>query len=202
MKLHLPKRLFTALLTAITLAAAPAALTLGSAAWGLSVSYEKSFSTTDATSANTDGEITLVSSEGEITYNFNTGVLTLPGTAGRTTLEFDMAYTWETEENILFIKTNPTTSGGKHMKKILFAASESVPFIKTGGLADVVGSLPKNFNKDEYDVRVILPKYACMKEAFKDKLEFVTKFYIDFNWAARYVGILKTELDGLSKTNY
>ena len=49
------------------------------------------------------------------------------------------------------------------MKKILFAASESVPFIKTGGLADVVGSLPKNFDKEEFDVRVILPKYACMK---------------------------------------
>ena len=38
------------------------------------------------------------------------------------------------------------------MKKILFAASESVPFIKTGGLADVVGSLPKNFDKGQYDV--------------------------------------------------
>ena len=45
------------------------------------------------------------------------------------------------------------------MKKVLFVASECVPFIKTGGLADVVGSLPKYFNKEEYDVRVILPKY-------------------------------------------
>lgn len=44
------------------------------------------------------------------------------------------------------------------MKKILFAASESVPFIKTGGLADVVGSLPKWFDKKEYDVRVIIPE--------------------------------------------
>lgn len=49
------------------------------------------------------------------------------------------------------------------MKKILFAASESVPFIKTGGLADVVGSLPKYFDKDKYDVRVMLPKYSAMK---------------------------------------
>ena len=62
-------------------------------------------------------------------------------------------------------------SGGKVMKKILFAASESVPFIKTGGLADVVGSLPKNFDKGQYDVRVILPKYMCMKEEWKDQLQ-------------------------------
>ena len=46
------------------------------------------------------------------------------------------------------------------MKKILFASSEAAPFIKTGGLADVVGSLPKYFDRKKYDVRVILPKYA------------------------------------------
>ena len=49
------------------------------------------------------------------------------------------------------------------MKKILFVASEVVPFVKTGGLADVAGSLPKYFDKEKYDVRVVLPKYACMK---------------------------------------
>ena len=83
------------------------------------------------------------------------------------------------------------------MKKILFAASESVPYIKTGGLADVVGSLPKNFNKDEFDVRVVLPKYACMKEEWKDKLAYKTNFFIDYNWKSRYVGIFETELDGI-----
>ena len=45
------------------------------------------------------------------------------------------------------------------MKKILFVASEGVPFIKTGGLADVVGSLPKYYDKRYFDARVILPKY-------------------------------------------
>ena len=84
------------------------------------------------------------------------------------------------------------------MKKILFAASESVPFIKTGGLADVVGSLPKNFDKEKYDVRVILPKYAVMKDVYKDQLEFVTSFNMDFNWTSRYVGILKTVVDGIT----
>ena len=54
------------------------------------------------------------------------------------------------------------------MKKILFVASEAVPFIKTGGLADVVGALPKCFDKNLFDVRVIIPKYMCMKEEFKN----------------------------------
>ena len=88
--------------------------------------------------------------------------------------------------------------GGNDMKKILFAASESVPFIKTGGLADVVGSLPKNFNKEEYDVRVILPKYACMKQEWKDKLEYQTNFSMDYNWKSRYVGVFKYVLDGIT----
>ena len=84
------------------------------------------------------------------------------------------------------------------MKKILFVASESVPFIKTGGLADVVGSLPKNFNKDEYDCRVIIPKYQCMNENFKNQLQYVTHFYMDLAWRSQYVGILKMEYDGIT----
>jgi len=83
------------------------------------------------------------------------------------------------------------------MKKILFAASEGVPFIKTGGLADVVGSLPKCIDKRYFDVRVILPKYTCMKQEWKDKLEYVSHFYMDFNWKDTYVGILKCEVDGI-----
>ena len=62
------------------------------------------------------------------------------------------------------------------MKRILFATSEAVPFIKTGGLADVAGSLPKCFDKRYFDIRVILPKYACMKQEWKDKMEYVTHF--------------------------
>ena len=83
------------------------------------------------------------------------------------------------------------------MKKILFVASESVPFIKTGGLADVVGSLPKDIDKNYYDVRVILPKYTCMKQEFKDMLKFNQNFYMDFHWRNVYVGILEAEIDGI-----
>ena len=84
------------------------------------------------------------------------------------------------------------------MKKIIFISSEGVPFIKTGGLADVVGSLPKCFNKDEYDVRVILPKYMCMAEEWKAKMNYVTHFYMDLAWRSQYVGILETQYDGIT----
>ena len=61
------------------------------------------------------------------------------------------------------------------MKKILFAASEAVPFIKTGGLADVVGSLPKYFDKEKYDVRVMVPKYLCIRPELREQMKFVDK---------------------------
>ena len=84
------------------------------------------------------------------------------------------------------------------MRSILFAASEGVPFIKTGGLADVVGSLPKCIDKKYYDVRVILPKYTCMKQEFKDMLTFKQNFYMDFHWRNVYVGILTAEYEGIT----
>ena len=67
------------------------------------------------------------------------------------------------------------------MKNILYVASEAVPFIKTGGLADVVGSLPKYFDRKKYDVRVVLPKYSCMKQEWKDKLEYVDSFLYELS---------------------
>lgn len=83
------------------------------------------------------------------------------------------------------------------MKKILFVSSEAVPYIKTGGLADVVGSLPKYFDRNEYDVRVMLPKYACMDAAFLLNLRFVCHFYVNLNWRKQYVGILESEYRGI-----
>ncbi|MBE5890520.1 MAG: glycogen synthase GlgA [Lachnospiraceae bacterium] len=83
------------------------------------------------------------------------------------------------------------------MKQILFASSEAIPYIKTGGLADVVGSLPKYIQNDEYEVRIILPKYACMDEKFLSELNYVCHFYVDLNWRKQYAGIFETTHEGV-----
>ena len=86
------------------------------------------------------------------------------------------------------------------MKKILFAASECVPFIKTGGLADVCGALPKEFNKEEWDIRVVIPNYTCIPEKYRENFEYVTHFYMGMGsfLENKYVGILKYEMDGIT----
>ena len=84
------------------------------------------------------------------------------------------------------------------MKKILFVASEAVPFIKTGGLADVVGSLPKCFDKDFFDIRVMLPKYLCIKQEWRDQMIYIDHFYMDYLGQNRYVGILQYVYEGIT----
>ncbi|MFT3984806.1 MAG: glycogen synthase GlgA [Lachnospiraceae bacterium] len=77
------------------------------------------------------------------------------------------------------------------MKKILFAASESVPFIKTGGLADVIGSLPKCFDQRHFDVRVILPKYLCISQEYRDKMTYIDQFNMEIGNKTQYVGLFE-----------
>ena len=82
-------------------------------------------------------------------------------------------------------------------KNVLFVSSEAVPFIKTGGLADVTGSLPKYFDKERYDVRVMLPKYLCIPEKWRNQMKYVTHFYMDLAWRSQYVGVLEMEYAGV-----
>lgn len=83
------------------------------------------------------------------------------------------------------------------MKKVAYIASECVPFIKTGGLADVVGTLPKMFNKNEYDVRIIIPNYLCIPHKYREKMKYLTHFQLDIGWRQQYVGVMYMEYEGV-----
>ena len=74
---------------------------------------------------------------------------------------------------------------------ILFASSEVFPFAKTGGLGDVSGSLPKAISKLSADIRVVMPNYKGIPQAYKDKMEFMGYIFADLSWRHQYCGILK-----------
>ena len=80
------------------------------------------------------------------------------------------------------------------MKNILFVASESTPFIKTGGLADVIGSLPKALKQNEHlDVRVILPLYDEIPEKWRNQMEYKSSFDVPLGWRNQEASIYTLE---------
>ena len=82
--------------------------------------------------------------------------------------------------------------------KVLFAVSECVPFIKSGGLADVAGSLPKELKKLGADVRVILPKYGMIPKKFRSRMKKVKEFTVQVGWRTQYCGIETLEYEGVT----
>ena len=86
------------------------------------------------------------------------------------------------------------------MRKILFAASECVPFVKTGGLADVVGALPKEFPKSDWDIRVVVPNYTCIPPYFRDQFRDVCHFNMACGpfIGEKYVGVKAYEWEGIT----
>ncbi len=81
--------------------------------------------------------------------------------------------------------------------KILFAASECMPFIKTGGLADVVGTLPKALADNHTEVRVILPKYHRIAESYRFNMRHVFDTFIYLGWRSQFLGVDELEADGV-----
>jgi starch synthase len=82
--------------------------------------------------------------------------------------------------------------------KILYAASEAAPFIKTGGLADVAGSLPKALVGKGHDARVILPLYSKIDSQWRDKMEFMLFTYVDLAWRHQYCGLFRLVHQGVT----
>lgn len=81
--------------------------------------------------------------------------------------------------------------------KILFTASESVPFVKTGGLADVVGALAPVLAAQGHDVRVIIPDFSAIPQEYTEKMVHVCDFEVQLGWRRQYCGIEKIEMDGV-----
>ncbi len=83
-------------------------------------------------------------------------------------------------------------------KKVVFLASEAAPFIATGGLADVIGSLPKALAKrGQVDVSVILPLYSNISDEFRKKFSFVMHFNVSVGWRLQYAGVFTYEYEGV-----
>jgi starch synthase len=82
--------------------------------------------------------------------------------------------------------------------KILFTASECVPFVKTGGLADVVGSLAPVLAAQGHDVRVILPKYGSIPEEYERRMFHAVDFEVNLGWRRQYCGIEQLDMNGVT----
>ena len=84
-------------------------------------------------------------------------------------------------------------------RKILFVASEARPFIATGGLADVIGSLPQALARDaKYDIRVILPLYSDIKIEYRRKMTFLGNIYVPLAWRNQYCGVFTCQEKGVT----
>lgn len=82
--------------------------------------------------------------------------------------------------------------------QIVFASAECAPFVKTGGLGDVAGSLPAALVRAGAEVIVVVPKYATIKDEYKAQMEHFADFYVSLGWRNEYCGLEKLERDGVT----
>ena len=88
----------------------------------------------------------------------------------------------------------------KTVCKVAFVGSECYPFVKTGGLGDVMYALPRALLREGCEVRVILPMYACIPEKYRNEMKYIASFMMDQTMDGRtfYVGIMELQLDGVT----
>ena len=84
--------------------------------------------------------------------------------------------------------------------KIMYVTSECAPFIKTGGLGDVAGSLPQALAAKGHDVRVFCPLYSAIDQSMREKFYYIKNAYVRLGWRNQYCGIFRYEADGVTYT--
>ncbi len=87
---------------------------------------------------------------------------------------------------------------GKKKLQVVFASAECAPFVKTGGLGDVAGSLPAALNRAGAECIVMVPKYATIADEYKQQMEHLCDFYVPLGWRNEYCGLEKLEMGGVT----
>ena len=81
---------------------------------------------------------------------------------------------------------------------VLIVGAECAPFAKVGGLADVIGALPVELNRQGVDARVMIPLHKKIKEKYFEKMQTLAKFYVNLGWRKQYAGILTMQFRGVT----
>ena len=82
--------------------------------------------------------------------------------------------------------------------KVLYAASEALPFAASGGLADVAGSLPQALKRRRVDCRVVMPLYGTIKDEFRASMKFITSIMVPVSWRRQYCGVFEAKAGGVT----
>lgn len=134
-----------------------------------------------------------------MTENTQKTVLTKSGAGKRSTRKPEIeVVTKDAPEEFPATKQEPEVTV-QAKRKILFVASEATPFISTGGLAEVIGSLSVALARDpSYDVRVVLPLYSDIKTEFRRKMSFLGNIYVPLSWRNQYCGVFSYVENGVT----
>lgn len=120
-------------------------------------------------------------------------------TTTKTTKKSSTAAKKTTAEKTTKTTVKKTVKPAVEKKKILFVASESTPFIATGGLAEVIGSLSTALAASgKFDVRVVIPLYSDIKKEYRDKFSYLGNIYVHLAWRNQYCGIFTYVKDGVT----